>query len=144
MWWCQGKGPYLYLVKIELMALEKQLNKTLFVPPKKFQKLNQLWIFEYFEVKNIVWSSTRLNLNNFSADKNVAFLSSLPSLLFYSEWKFAAELKYIIKNYIHISLPVLPFLKKLVGADDGPFPWTLHIYFIRPSICLDVLTTNRI
>ena len=33
-----------------------------FCPAQKFQKLTQLWIFEYLEVKNVVMS---LNFDNF-------------------------------------------------------------------------------
>ena len=71
-------------------------------PAQKFKKLTQLWILEYLEVKNVVLSYGRLNFDNFQADQNTAFLPFLPSLLFYSEWKFAAEYKYVIKYVTHI------------------------------------------
>ena len=77
-------------------------NSTELIPFFPTQKLTQLWIFEYLEVKNIILSYSRLNFENFYSDKNRVFLPFLSSLLFYYKWKFTIVLKNVIKNHSFI------------------------------------------
>ena len=66
---CDGvgeKGPYLHLIKIQLMASPVSRKTTLFVAPKDSKKLTQLRIFEYLKVKKLsFFIYNGLNFDNF-------------------------------------------------------------------------------
>ena len=115
-WWGQGTGPgpLLHLIKIELMASpvsRETTEQNAFCLAQEFQKLIELWIFEYLEVKNVVMimSYIRLNFDNFWADKNRTFLPFLPSLF---RMKICCWIQICNQKLFPVTL--LPFLKKLV------------------------------
>ena len=62
---CDGaseKGPYLHLIKMASPVSGKTTKQNAFCPA---QKLIQLLIIEYLEVKRVVWSYSYLNFDYF-------------------------------------------------------------------------------
>ena len=64
----RGKGPYLHLFKIELIAspvLRETTEQNASPPLKKKKKIDSIIHFWIFRSKNVILSYSRLNFDNF-------------------------------------------------------------------------------